>query len=147
MQVSSWVLDFEEDRFLATWRVRSASDPAATPRWLSIGILTSDYSFAVRQVFEDCRPGREDCDPLAGSIFSGRAQAPGIYRLRSGAEAMDFAVVWVDPNYLTAAVAVSNGADLWLLDRSPSGGAARLAEARSALATAGFDTTRLEDKQ
>ncbi|MEO0938585.1 MAG: lipocalin family protein [Pseudomonadota bacterium] len=137
--------DFDEDRFLATWRVRFASDPPEAPKWLSVGILTSDYSFAVAQAFDDCKPGRADCDPLARQIFAGRAQAPGIYGLRSGAEAMDFAVVWVDPSYNTAAVAALDGAYLWLLDRDVTGGGVRLAQARSALAAAGFDTTRLEE--
>ncbi|MEM8579488.1 MAG: lipocalin family protein [Pseudomonadota bacterium] len=141
-----WVPDFEEDRFLGSWRVRFASDPSAAPYWLSIGILTSDYSFAVRQVFTDCRPGDGGCDPRAGQSLAGRATAPGVYRLGSTTEAVDFAVVWVDPGYRTAAVAAPDGSYVWLLDRDAKGHSTRLIQARAALKAAGFGAIDLEEK-
>lgn len=95
-------------------------------------------------VLNTCRRGSPD-GPV--SQIAGRASVvgPGQLRVRLGRIPFPgaYQVLWVAPDYETAVVGVPNGRAGWVLHRSPDIPPARLAQARSVLANAGYDLSQL----
>lgn len=79
-----------------------------------------------------------------GSLASHGNRA-GRYALRdpSGTADRTLWVLWVDDGFRTAAVGTPDGRWGWILDRSTSGGADRIAAAREVLDFNGYDLTHL----
>lgn len=58
-------------------------------------------------------------------------------------EARDFWVLWVDEGFRTAVLGNPDGTFGWIVDRSTTGGADRIAAAREILDFNGYDVSRL----
>lgn len=127
---------FDEAKFDGLWYLRAGFDPAApqlsfrlTPTAMRLGAPACDATGACSEVAEDL--------PLQ-RIGKGRFSV----QLPSG-EAREFWVLWVDPDFRTAALGNPDGTFGWIIDRSTTGGADRIKAAREILDFNGYDVSQL----
>ena len=83
-----------------------------------------------------------------GTLWLAQQQGQGRYALsRPDGSTRTLWVLWVDEGFRTAVVGNPAGDFGWILDRSASGGADRIAAAREILDFNGYDTDQLRIRQ
>ncbi|MBM1815319.1 lipocalin family protein [Pseudosulfitobacter pseudonitzschiae] len=130
---------FEAQRFAGDWVVRAAYPQDADLR----GVTARQDGTAFTLLRHRC-DATGQCGTVA-EVWPATATGQGRYALRdpSGTADRTLWVLWVDDGFRTAAVGTPDGRWGWILDRSTSGGADRIAAAREVLDFNGYDLTHL----
>ena len=126
---------YEDVRFAGAWHVRGAyplDDALRRVERLGDGPVWA---------LEMQRCEAHGACKITVTRWAAEVDVPGADTLRNpeGGPARRAVVVWVDDGYRTAAVGDADGRFAWVLDRSPTGGADRIAAARRVLEFSGFD--------
>lgn len=130
---------FDAQRFAGDWVVRAAYPQDADLR----GVTARQDGTAFALAWHRCNAAGQ-CGTVA-EVWPAQATGQGRYQLRdpSGAADRTLWVLWVDDGFRTAAVGTPDGRWGWILDRSTSGGADRIAAAREVMDFNGYDLTHL----
>ena len=130
---------FEPQRFAGDWVVRAAYPQDANLR----GVTARQDGAAFTLAWHRCNAASQ-CGTVA-EVWPARAMGQGRYVLRdpSGTADRTLWVLWVDDGFRTTAIGTPDGGWGWILDRSSTGGADRIAAAREVLDFNGYDLTRL----
>ncbi|KIN73227.1 lipocalin family protein [Sulfitobacter guttiformis] len=127
---------FEDAKFDGLWYVRAQFDPGVpklsfrlTPTSMRLGAPVCDVSGLCGEVAEDLALRRNGKGRFTVTMPSG--------------EAREFWVLWVDEGFRTAVLGNRDGTFGWIVDRSTTGGADRIAAAREILDFNGYDVRKL----
>ena len=125
---------FDAARFAGEWFVRESFGPSAGRISLTLD-QENAYLMALDGFAVDDRAAPQ----------SVRLDIVGLARMeaRGGYFKDPLWVLWVDEGFRTAVVGTPSGAFGWIMDRSPTGGADRIAAAREVLDWSGYDLSRL----
>jgi apolipoprotein D and lipocalin family protein len=125
---------------------------ARFPVWFQEGCVavTADYDLrpdGTVGVLNSCRQGALD-GPVETAAATARSVDASNARLKVRFSRWipiegDYWVIFLDPDYSTAVVAVPSGSAGWILSRTPQIAPDKLEAARAALAAAGYDPSRL----
>jgi len=130
---------FEAQQFAGDWVVRAAYPQDADLR----GVTARQDGTAFTLAWHRCNAAGQ-CGTVA-EVWPAQTTGQGRYVLRdpSGTADRTLWVLWVDDGFRTAAIGTPDGGWGWILDRSSTGGADRMAAAREVLDFNGYDLTRL----
>lgn len=130
-----------------TLPLRNPTAPLGGTARFDPGRFAGDW--VTRACMGPCVPSVSFTQSLTGAVSETDARgsraylpgAPGVLRSTAGDAVL--VVMWVDEGFRTAAVGLADGSRAAIIDRSPTGGADRIAAAREILDFNGWDVSQL----
>lgn len=130
-----------------TLPLRNPTAPLGGSARFDPGRFSGDW--VTRACMGPCVPSVSFTQSLTGAVSESDARgsraylpdAPGVLRATAGDDVL--VVMWVDEGFRTAALGLADGSRAAIIDRSPTGGADRIAAAREILDFNGWDVSQL----
>ena len=133
---------FDASQFAGEWVVRLRDPSSHSLVSLKVQSQGTEVELEERHVACD---GFGACVAL-GDIGRGQVTGPGRLSLTyNGGTTREIWVLWVDPDYRTAALGDPQGTFAWVVDRKANGGADRIKAALEVLDFNGFDTALITE--